>query len=251
MQHSDGGFKFWPTNSRSNCYLSPYVAYLFHKSKKIGYDIPDEAIKKLIRFLNKTLRNPCYPLLSWKSKAEYRINILMGLHYLGRKDETYFEEYFNKRNKLSYGAQISLAYLLYQTSSWKNEARQMLAEIKNGMFVTAQTAHFESPRDLPPSWQFMYSPIITTAEAIKLFLEMEPESPYIAKMARYILNTRKNGRWKNTYENCKAIDGLVDISLQKEAEPPDYKAKILIAGNKVLEHKLVNNILFCCKIIWL
>ena len=236
MQNTDGGFKFWPTSWESDCYLSPYVAYLFKRSSELGYKIPKENEDKLLNFLDRTLRNPCYPLYTWKELAEYRINILMGMHYLGRKDETYFEEYFNRRNELSYGAQISLAYLLFQSPNWKKEAYKLLKEIKNGMFITAQTAHFESPKELPPSWLFMYSPTITTSEAIKLFLEMEPESEYIAKMARYILNARKNGRWRNTYENAMAIDGLVEISLKREAKPPNYTAKIFIAGEEVLKH---------------
>ncbi len=236
MRNSDGGFKFWPTSDESDCYLSPYVAYLIKRGKDIGYSFSDEVVKDLIGYLDRTLRNPCYPIIGWKALAEYRINVLMGLHYLGRKDETYFEEYFNKRNQLSFGAQIHLAYLLYQSPGWKKEANILFDEIKNGMFVTAQTAHFESPRDLPPSWLFMYSPVITTADAIKLFLELEPESPYISKFARYILNARKNGKWRYTYENAKAIDALVEISLEREAEPPDYTAKILIAGKEVLKH---------------
>ena len=236
LQHSDGGFRFWPTSSSSSCYLSPYVAYLFKRSRELGYDIPEDAVKKLIQYLDKTLRNPCYPLSTWKAEAGYSINILIGLHYLGVKDETYFEEYFNRRNDLSYGAQISLAYLLFQSLNWKKESFTLLGEIKNGVFVTAQTAHFESPRDLPPSWRFMYSPVITTAQGLKLFLEMEPESPYIAKFARYILNARKNGRWRYTYENANAIDGLVEVSLKREAQPPDYTSKVIIAGNEVLKH---------------
>ncbi len=236
MQNSDGGFKFWPTSWRSDCYLSPYVAYLFKRSKELGYDIPEDAVNNLLDFLEHTLRNPCYPFVTWKALAEYRINILLGMHYLGKNDETYFEEYFNRRNELSFGAQISLAYLLYKSGRWEKEARILLKEIKNGMFVTAQTAHFESPRDLPPSWLFMYSPVITTADATKLFLEMEPESEFISKFARYMLNARKNGRWRYTYENAKAMDALVEISLKREAEPPKYSADVRIAGEKVLTH---------------
>jgi len=236
MQNSDGGFKFWPTSWRSDCYLSPYVAYLFKRCDDLGYEIPEDATVNLLGFLEHTLSNPCYTFLTWKALAEYRINILLGMHYLGKKDETYFEEYFNKRNELSYGAQISLAYLLYKSSRWEKEASILLEEIKNGMFVTAQTAHLESPKDLPPSWLFMYSPVITTAEATKLFLEMEPESEFISKFARYMLNARKNGRWRYTYENAKAIDALVEISLKREAKPPKYSADIFIAGEKVLTH---------------
>ncbi len=236
LQNSDGGFKFWPNSQRSDCYLSPYVAYLFKRGREFGYQIPDDALKKLIDYMDKTLRSPCYPLSGWKSIAEYRIRILIGLHYLGRKDETYFEEYYNRRNDLSYSAQMELAYLLFQSPDWKNEARQMLEEIQNGLFITAQTAHFETPRELPPSWSYLDSPVISTAEAIKLYLEMAPKSPLIGKFARYILKARKNGRWKNTYENAKAIDGLVEISLKREAEAPDYTAQVLLAGKQVLEH---------------
>jgi len=236
MQNSDGGFKFWPTSWRSDCYLSPYVAYLFKRCEDLGYKISDDAQNELLDFLEYTLRNPCYPFGSWKSLAEYRINILLGMHYLDKKDETYFEEYFNRRNELSFGAQISLAYLLHKSGRWEKEAGTMLKEIKNGMFVTAQTAHFESPKDLPPSWLFMYSPVITTADATKLFLEMEPESEYISKFARYMLNARKNGRWRYTYENAKAMDALVEISLKRESEPPKYTADLFIAGEKVITH---------------
>jgi uncharacterized protein YfaS (alpha-2-macroglobulin family) len=236
MQNADGGFKFWPTSEKSDCYLSPYVAYLFKRSQELGYEIEKETTDKLLEFLDKALRNPWYHFWSWQSLAEYRINILMGMRYLGRNDETYFEEYFNRRNDLSCGAQISLAHLLFQSPNWKDEAYKMLGEIKNSLFITAQAAHFESPRELPPSWLFMYSPVITTAEGIKLFLEMEPESEYIAKMARYILNARKNGRWRNTYENAHAIDGLVEISLKRETEPPDYTAKIFIASEEVVNY---------------
>jgi uncharacterized protein YfaS (alpha-2-macroglobulin family) len=235
LANRDGGYKFWPSEGQSSCYLSPYIAYLFKRSEQLGYDIPEDAKRNLSRYLDEVLRNPCYPLSSWKALAEYRINVLSGIFYLGRLDETYFEEYFNRSNELSYGAQIQLAYLLAQSRNWKAEAQKMLQEIKNGMFITAQTAHFESPRDLPPSWTFLYSPVITTAQAIKLFLELEPNSEYIAKFARYILNARKNGRWRNTYENARAIDGLVEISLQKEATPPDYTAQILLAGREVFK----------------
>ena len=235
LQNSDGGFKFWTSSPYSDCYLSPYAAYLFKRSQELGYSIPPEAVQYLIGYLNNTLINPCFPIPEWKMLAEYRINILIGLQALGRRDETYFEEYFNRRNDLSLGAQIQLAYLMSQAPSWRNEAVKMLQEIKNAVFITAQTAHLESPRNLPPSWLFMYSPIITTAEAVKLFLELEPDSEYIAKFARYLLDARKNGRWRYTYENAKAIDGLVEISLRREAEPPDYTVDVLIAGNSVLK----------------
>jgi uncharacterized protein YfaS (alpha-2-macroglobulin family) len=238
MQNNDGGFKTWPSGNESNCYLSPYVAYMIHQSRALGRtDVPADVSDRLLTYLDKTLRDPCYQLWSWKSTAEYRLNILIGMYFLGHQDQTYFEEYFSRRNELSIGAQIHLAFLLSQVESWRNEATSMLTEIKNSMFVTARTAHIESPIDLPPSWAFLYSPVITTAQFLKLLLEMEPDTPDIAKMARYILNARKNGRWRNTYENARAIDGLVQISLRKESVPPDFMADVVIAARTAISEK--------------
>jgi hypothetical protein len=234
MQHTDGGFKFWPTGDRSDCYLSPYAARLFHRCRQLGYSIPEEVTERLAQYLDHSLRHPCQEFYTWQALAEYRINVLTGLDHLGKKDETYFEEYYHRRKDLSHGAQIELARLLFRSPSWRREAATMLQEIQNGIFVTARTAHLESPRELPPSWLFMYSPVITTAGAARLFLEMEPESETIAKFARYILDARKNGRWKNTYENAAAIDALVEISMRREAEPPDYTAAVRLAGQEIL-----------------
>jgi hypothetical protein len=241
MQHADGGFKFWPTDERSDCYLSPYAARLLQRCRQLGHPIPEEVTDRLAEYLDHSLRHPCQKFLTWQALAEYRINVLTGLLQLGKKDETYFEEYYHRRDDLSYGAQIELTHLLFQSPSWRREAAVMLREIRNGMFITAQTAHFESPRDLPPSWLFMYSPIITTARAAKLFLEMEPKSETIAKLARYILDARQNGRWRNTYENAAAIDALVDVSIRREAEPPDYAAAVLIAGDEILKQEFAGH----------
>lgn len=230
LQNRDGGFKFWPDAQGSDCFVSPYVAYLFYRAQQLGYSIPDAARRNLIAYLDGILRNPCYRFTSWKLLAEYRLQVLLGLQYLGRTDQTYFEEYYHRRNELSYDAQIALTYLLYQSPQWKNEARILLDEIKKGVFVSARSAHLESPRELPPSYRFMESPVITTARGLKLFLNMEPENEWVARFARYILNARKNGRWRNTYENATAIDALVELSLQKEAHPPNFAADIRLAG---------------------
>jgi len=66
-------------------------------------------------------------------------------------------------------------------------------------------------------------------------LKLEPESEYVAKFARYLLNARVNGRWRNTYENARALDGLVEISLRKEATPPDYAAQVVLAGKELFK----------------
>ncbi len=235
MQNWDGGFRFWPTAELSSCWLSPYAARLFARMKEMGHQVPEKAAEELGSYLHKVLRNPCLPLGGWRTTAEYRIRVLTGLAWLGDGDQTWFEEYYSRRIDLSYGARIALASLLEKTPGWEGKARTMLGEIMDGLFVTAQTAHFEEPRELPRSWTFLSSPVITTAEGLRLLLSMDPESDLLPKMARYLLNARVNGRWRNTYENSSALDALIEFSLQREAEPPNFHAEVRLAGKVVME----------------
>jgi len=237
LQNHDGGFKFWPGSSESSAYLAPYVAYLFNQCSKFERVIEPKFIDGLRKFLDKELRNPSIINGSWRAVAEFRIQTLVGLRHLNSKDETHFEEYFSKRKQLSYGAQIQLASLLQQSADWHDEAMVLLQDIENGMFITAQSAHFESPRELPNSWRFLSSPVIITAEALKLYLAMDSENENIAKFARFLLSARKNGKWKNTYENSKAIDALAQVSLIRESAPPNFSAEIELAGKTVFAEK--------------
>jgi hypothetical protein len=54
-------------------------------------------------------------------------------------------------------------------------------------------------------------------------------------MAKYILNARKNGRWKYTYENAAALDALLMVLKKKEHVEPDYSASVLLAGKQIME----------------
>jgi uncharacterized protein YfaS (alpha-2-macroglobulin family) len=110
-----------------------------------------------------------------------------------------------------------------------------MREIANGLFLTARTAHVEDRRELPDSWQFLYSPVIGTAEALKLWLTVSPKDPLAAKMARYILDARRNGRWRHTHENARALDALFAYSLVREATAPEFLAAVTLAGTPMIE----------------
>lgn len=250
LQNADGGFKYWSSDMRSEPYASAYAAKLFNRAAALNYNIPDDAKNRLADYLQKALHNPPHQFWSWQSLAEYRLTMLFAINDIGRWDESYYQELFNRRKELSFGGQMALDYLLTELDRKNAELRMLkgrgpvqtdnratilFEEIKNGMFITAQTAHFEDRSELPPSWAFMHSPVITTARGLLLFLKREPESQFISKMAKYILNARKNGRWRHTYENAQAIDSLIMILKTKEAVPPDYTAQVILAGKKIAE----------------
>jgi hypothetical protein len=236
MQNPDGGFRFWPSADESTCWVSPYVARLFGRCREMGREIPVSVTVPLIGYLEAVLRQPCFPTTcSWRCLAEYRLRVLEGLAALGVRDNSYLGEYFNRRRELSYGGQIALARLMAGDSRWKAEIATLMKEIGNGLFLTARTAHVEDRRELPDSWQFLYSPVIGTAEALRLWLTVSPKDPLSARLARYLLDARRNGRWRHTYENAAALDALVAYSLVREAEAPEFLAAVTIAGAPMIE----------------
>jgi len=237
LQNADGGFKYWTSDRDSDPWLSPYIAKLLVRAEELHYDVPKGAKDKLGVYLKDKLRNvPLYlRLCSWRCIAYYRINILTGMRALGLSDESYYQDYFNRRKELSLDTHIRLDALLTQLPNWKAQSAVLFEEIKKAMFITATTAHIEDRAELPGSWIWMSSPVINTSQALDLFLMREPNNPFVAKMARYILNARKNGRWRYTYENAAALDALLMVLKKKETAEPDYIATVLLAGKKVLE----------------
>ena len=237
LQHSDGGFRYWSSSRESDRWLSPYVAKLLARAEELHYDVPKEAKEKLGAYLKNSLKDiPWYMrLCSWRCIAYYRLNILTGMRYLGLSDESYYQDIYSRRKELGLDGTVKLAWLLSQLPSWKEQSSVLFEEIKKGMFITAATAHIEDRADLPASWGWMDSAVIRTSQALDVFLIREPNNPFVAKMARYILNARKNGRWRYTYENAAALDALLMVLKKKENVEPDYTATVLLAGKKVLE----------------
>jgi len=237
LQHPDGGFKYWSSDRDSDAWISPYIAKILARAEELHYDVPKEAKEKLGVYLKDKLHNiPWYMrLCTWRCVAYYRINILTGMNYLGLRDESYYQDYYNRRKELSLDTSIRLDVLLSALPNWKTQSATLYEEIKKGVFITAATAHIEDRSELPGSWNWMTSTVINTSQALDLFLIREPNNPFVAKMARYILNARKNGRWRYTYENAAALDALLMVLKKKETVEPDYTATVLLAGKKVME----------------
>ena len=237
LQNADGGFKYWASDRESDPWISPYIAKVLSRAEELHYEVPKEAKEKLGNYLKDRLRNipSSMRLCSWRCIAYYRINILTGMRHLGLSDESYYQDYYKRRKELSFDTHIRLDALLSELPAWKEQSALLFGEIKKGLFITAATAHVEDRVELPGSWSWMTSPVINTSQALDLFLIREPNDPFVAKMSRYILNARKNGRWRYTYENAAALDALLMVLKKKETVEPDYSATVLLAGRKVVE----------------
>ena len=236
LRNYDGGFKYWANDENSDPFISPEVAHLFRRARQLGYIIPTDIEQGLRQYLSEILRQPPDSHWNAEEKTEFRIIVLGALRALGENDESFFEEFFNRRNKLSILARIQLAELMYASPNWHQEAQVLLRNISNNLFISARSAHLESPAAFPPAWNYLNSTLITTARALKLYLNMEPDNHLIPRLARYILDARHNGHWRNTYENATAIDALTEYSLKKESQSPHFKAEVRLAGQKILEH---------------
>ena len=198
------------------------MAKLLARAEELHYDVPKEAKEKLGAYLKNSLKDiPWYMrLCSWRCIAYYRLNILTGMRYLGLSDESYYQDIYSRRKELGLDGTVKLAWLLSQLPSWKEQSSVLFEEIKKGMFITAATAHIEDRADLPASWGWMDSAVIRTSQALDVFLIREPNNPFVAKMARYILNARKNGRWRYTYENAAALDALLMVLKKRRTWSP-------------------------------
>ncbi|MFA5072382.1 MAG: Ig-like domain-containing protein [Nitrospirota bacterium] len=237
LQNEDGGFIYWPSDRRSDPWISALVAPLLIRAEELKYQIPKEVKNSLGAYLKNKLKHIPSALrkCSWNCNAYYRIHLLTGMYSLGLADKSYYQEYLAKRKELPLDARIQLALLLSQIQGWKTQSELLFDEIKKELDLKSITQSIEDQTPLPGLWQWLSSPIVTASNALHLFLVREPDHPAVPVLTRFLLDARSQGRWKNSYENAIACNVLFKLFAQKEQPESDFTATIKLAAKKIFE----------------
>ena len=235
FQKSNGGFALWPDSIYDSPFITCYTLFALIKAQDKGYKVSEKIVisaqRYLIDFLHGKLKNSRYPY----SKGEWFSTKAFALYVLslrGKFETGYMEQLFNERDKLSlYGK----AYLLKAINLSKIDSSMeeiLLNELLNKVKVSPAKAYFQDSGEM--RWIYN-SNVRTTAIILQTLLETGKTYPLIPKIVRWLLEERKIGRWRSTQENFYVFYALGDYYKEYEEIPPDFKAKVYLAGKLILE----------------
>ncbi|MEC4812670.1 MAG: alpha-2-macroglobulin [Scytonema sp. PMC 1069.18] len=231
LQQSDGGFAAFPGQKMSDPWVSSYAAESLARANRAFPDLIDaKMVSRLKTYLQKTLANPgqyefCKQQLC---KQQLQLNALIALTELGDKRNTFLADIYRQRNTFDIVTQIKLTRYLSQFPEWQDESKQLLSQLQQNIYDTGRTASISLPR----SWEWMNSPTVAQAQALRLFIAQGYKPEVIDRLLQSLLALRRDGTWQTDYDNAQALTALVEYT-QLQPTPPNFVATVQFAGKKL------------------
>lgn len=238
FQHPSGGFAFWEGGSIANPYASMYCLWALVEARQRGYSVPERTLQRALKYAQQLLRQKFRPhTWPWGGKSVYLATRALAYFALGRggrQDPNYGEALFAERENMPLFAKAFLLRGLLQHQAAVSMRETLARELMNKIKVEAATAHFEEAgeNDL---WWCWSSTARTTAILLQALLETDSPFPHADRVARWLLQERRLGRWRSTQENMYAFHALATYLERFEPESPEFTVRVRLAGKSLLQ----------------
>jgi alpha-2-macroglobulin len=230
MQHSDGGFGWYPTADRSDPFVTPYAAEAIGRAADAGFAVDPAMVSSLKSYLHALLADPgkfaCKD--STPCQAEMRFGALQGLAALGERRTDYLSDIYDLRDQLSFVTQLKLARYLYDASGWQSQSTAMADKLLESVYETGRT----STVNVPQQWQWFDSYTTVQSQALRLYVAQRRSADVLDKLVRGLIAQRQQGTWPEYYENAEALNALVDYS-RLQSPNSDFTATADLAGKRI------------------
>lgn len=246
QQRYDGGWGWWPQNE-SDPYISAYVLLGLIEAQKAGYAVSQEAIDRGISSVQESL----YRTTSEERQVDEdtRAFLLYVLTLADAGDLGLTQSLFYRRDQLSLYAK---GYLLMTLQDFLNQGRieaatqanlqsqvkEILADLKDVVRLSSTGSHWEEAKG---DYWSMNTNLRTTAIILDALIKTDPEDPLIPSTIRWLLGSRKEGRWSTTQETVWSLISLIDAYTYQSLETPDYWYQVAVDGHRVLSGRVAKS----------
>jgi uncharacterized protein YfaS (alpha-2-macroglobulin family) len=237
FQRADGGWGWWK-NDESDPFMTAYVIDGLTLASRAGYKTETwrveggrERLRRLIEE-GSTGRGDRLP------DTETRAYMIYALNESGETDSGYVDELYGTRENLQAYGRALLALALFERGDGR--AREVAAELE----TLARTNDFEAHWQTSFKTHYGYERVMdteATALSLKALARITPESPLLAKAARWLVGNRRHGYyWLSTRETAFAIFGLTEyLKVSRELEP-DYMLEVYVNDEPVISRHITS-----------
>jgi hypothetical protein len=224
LQNRDGGWGFWMRNETSQAYLSVHVTHALLRAREAGYEVLARVLESALSYTRSVAQQ--LP----KSMAEKPGNSVLAYSIYvqalaGDSVASAAIDHFRQTE-----SELSLEAMGWLLSATANEPsaeplhENILRRLTNQLRETAATASFVEDYAGGGHW-VLHGSRRTDAVVLDALLSARPDSDLIEKLARGLVNHRRNGHWGNTQENVFVLLALKHYFQAREAEVPDLTAR--------------------------
>ena len=235
LQAPSGGFRYWPGESCTYAWPSIYATLALHRANEAGFQVDKGALAAARRFVARKAEGQ--PGCSFEVVGpETRAFALQVLARMGDPRPAFYDELYLLKDKLPLFGKALLADAILLGGGKRAQAEVLLQEVLDRGQETPGEAHFAEPDQATYAPQFS-SDARTTGMVLQTLVDFDPSHPYVGKIVRYFKRARGTGSFRNTQEAAYALMGLTEVVRVRERTPPDFTARVALAGKELLSEK--------------
>ncbi len=244
-----GGFDYWPQPYRPSDYVSVYATYTMLMAEKQTFKVTPSVRNHGIAYLKTILRKNPQGFYGEYHERIVKAYALYVLSLAGEFDNSVAEQLYQQREKLPLDSKAYLMRAMVASSAspklaslgggagsnkFQPRIDELARQLMNLAKVQNATLHFEDGSKDDWIWTFS-SPVKTTAIVLQSLTEAGYGKDIADKVVAWLLQAQRNGRWETTQENIFVMDALNTYFRTYENVTPDFKAKMTLAAQTLLE----------------
>ena len=216
MQTRSGGLSYWPGGSTPDLWGTAYAASCLLEARNAGYDIDPQFTSELTKYLEQRLKTTGNDSPDLNTKAL----ICRVLAVFGKPPQGRMARLLEQKDQLDLAAASHLAAALHAAGR-KDSALALIPE--------------QLPQNLGKTTTRgrLTSPVRQQAILLSVLLEIEPEHPAVAVLARRLDQARQGCRWGSTLNNAAAIAALSRYQVVMSTEEQDFSGTVRLADREV------------------
>lgn len=230
IQREDGGFGFWAGESRSDPFVSAHAAFALERARLAGFKPPVAMLEKVRGFLrNIDARIP--QSYSPRSRGAIIAYSLYARATGGDRDVEAARQLFKSEIPANHSSE-TLGWLFAVFEENPEAIGERAAILKELLGRVRETASAASIANGYRDGDFVALQSNSRSDAVVLdafagvALEDRAVADLIPKLARGLLDGRRQGRWANTQENAFAVVALSRYFEALEKESPDFTSRV-------------------------
>jgi uncharacterized protein YfaS (alpha-2-macroglobulin family) len=235
FQCPNGGFTYWPGQCRyTSAYLTSYLLHVFKVAGDLKYDVDRSVLQRAYAYLDRELAvAPPVNESWWPSYTAWQAFAVKVMVEGGRNEDSHITRLYGYRERMP---AFALAFLhdalIAKGEKGGTRIDELRRRMSNAVLAEAGGAHVEELSDPYLMW-FWNSNVRSTAIVLNSLVKATAGAEEIRPFVRWMMTSRRNGRWGNTQENAYAMESLVAYYRRYESVVPDFTAVAMLGDETV------------------
>ena len=241
IQLSNGGFPYWPSESRADFYVTLRIAHIAAIAKSKKFNVPSSInTAKLVEYLNREYQKIQGSRSSSSNEYVYQSYLQSYMLYvcalLGeRVDASRITEILSRDNVDA--CVLSFAGMTYRQIGRNSEAASTAQRLRNLVRMTTRGADITDPLE-KVRWNYYGGDVEQIALTLQFFAQQFPGDDINTRLLFTLLETQRSNNkeyWSNTAVTIRVLSAVDELIRAENLTNIDVKGTITLGAAELLQ----------------